>query len=316
MSLRIAQVHSPSARNPFLSAAAANQAWLTPALRRLGHILVDVHPGPPTPDHFDIVHLHESAGAPLLQGFRVQSHYSSEASLDPEVTNVALSWRQAERLGETVAAVLPPPIDTGEVPLVREPGDHLAFAFDGRHEYALGMAIAIACAAERPLAVTVDESTELTPRCADRIAEAAQNGVWVARIGPAEFPAPIATAAAYLSLDRGAFDMAALSAVACGTPVLAFEGTPATEVFVHGESGWAFKSTDEAVRVLGFLDVLEPKHGRSRARLVFHPAAIAVRHEGLYRELLDGNRPVFRHPELPPAEPVRSPEPDLVAVRN
>lgn len=300
MSLRILHVLSPSAtENPFLSPAAANRAWLPDALRRMGH---DVqvqhgHRAGADPGSFDIVHVHDDSLADAAPGAGtvVYTRYRQDARRSPFV---ALSYKGLAS-GDQPAAVIAPALDTSLVPPEREPGDHLAFSFDGRDEFALGSAIAVATRSERPLTVVLDEATELSKSCAAAIVTG-RDGDWltVERYGPDAFPVAVANAAAYLAFSRDRFDMAALTAMACGTPVVAFEGSPASEVIIHGESGLLCRSAGEAYRAIEHLDIVRPAHGRSRARVVFDAEAAAMQHVALYERLAAGVTPVFCHPEL------------------
>jgi glycosyltransferase involved in cell wall biosynthesis len=94
--------------------------------------------------------------------------------------------------------------------------------------------------------------------------------------------------------------MAALTAMATGVPVVTFEGFPASEIVVHGESGYVVQTVEEASRAVERLGLLRPELGRSRARIAFDAATAAVQHEALYNQLASGNRPAFRHPETDP----------------
>ncbi|GAB4330904.1 MAG: hypothetical protein Kow0010_15980 [Dehalococcoidia bacterium] len=300
MSLRILHVFSPTAReNPFLSPAAANRAWLPDALRGLGHEVIaqEGHRALVDAAEVDVVHLHDDSLADAVHGARatLYTRYRPAATGRPFI---ALSYRGLDG-DDRPAAVIAPAIDTARVPAEREPGDHLAFSFDGRDEFALGAAIAVATRSERPLVIALDESAELSESCAAAVA-AGRDGGWltVERYGPDAFPAAIANAAAYLAFSRERFDMAAMTAMASGTPVVALEGSPASEVIVHGESGLLCGSAREAYRAVEHLDIVHPAHGRSRARVVFDAEAAALQHAALYERLAAGVTPVFRHPEL------------------
>ena len=304
MSLRILHVSSPAAHeNPFLSPAAANRAWLPDALRRLGHdvIVQEGHRATADTADVDVVHFHDDSLADAARGARatVYTRYRPGATGRPFI---ALSYRGLGR-DDQPAAIIAPAMDTAAVPAERDPGDHLAFSFDGRDEFALGAAIAVATRAERPLVIVLDDSVELSESCAAAIA-AGRDGGWltVERYGRDAFPAAIAAAAAYLAFSRERFDMAALTALASGTPVVALEGSPASEIIVHGESGLLCRSAAEAYRAVEHLDLVRPALGRSRARVVFDAGAAAMHHAALYERLAAGVTPVFRHPELADVE--------------
>lgn len=310
MSLRIAQVHTSPARSPFLDAQAANAAWLAAALGGLGHD-VDVFRAPPAARDlraYDVVHVHGNAGLGEMSAPVVRTQYGIDPAGDLEV---ALSWRQAARLGRC-AGVITPALDTAQVPDRASDGESLAFAFGGSDEYALSAAISIASATERPLDVIVCAGAQIAPGATARLAAAQRQGVRLVRVGPGESPAALAGAAACLALDRVPFDMAALTAMAAGVPVVALESSPAAEVIVSGESGWVCAGTEDAARAIDRLHLLRPALGRSRARLLFDAEAVAARYQSLYFELLSGGLAAFRHPEEP--EPEGRTLPEAVAV--
>lgn len=321
MSLRILHLASLPVEPPFLSAHAANAAWLAPALRERGHdVTLRVVEQPATTaaaadsEGFDIVHIHDATSLerPVPQGATpvVVTRYSPE-DVCQDIPWIALSYRSAERAASPPVAVIAPSLDTATMPPALEPGDELLFAFDGHDTYALSAAIAVARSSERPLAILIEDPFALTQEARDRLDEARRftRGI-PSRAWKAD---DLAGAACYLSFGRNAFDMAALTAMAAGVPVLTFDGFPAAEVIVHGESGFAVRSTEEAVRALGWLDLLRPELSRGRARVLFDAEVAALRHEAIYEQLARGNRPVFRHPETGPGiYPARTwPQPEV-----
>ncbi|GBD24561.1 hypothetical protein HRbin29_02242 [bacterium HR29] len=288
MALRIAHVADLRSRNPFLSAVAANTAWLVPALRELGHEveLIEAQRLPAFVGRsYDVLHLHGVIPGPRPRAdLTLATRYDEEA---PPSRFIALTYRQHQSDGLRAIAVIPPAVDMSLIPADRDQGDHLAFSFDGRDEYALGAAIAVATRQERRLVVVLGPEAQLSESCGAAIRIGEQGG-WlrVERLGPSSFPSAIWSAAAYLSFGRRGFDMAAVTALACGTPVIAFEGTPIAELVVHGESGWVCPSAQSAAQSLEHLDLLSPALARARARVVFDAEAAAFRHAQLYRQLL------------------------------
>jgi len=299
VSLRILHAVSSNLASPWLSAHAANVAWLPGALRDRGHdvtvrIIDPATAGPATlgAEGFDVVHIHDIGDAPLPalahQRNVLVTGYASGARA-AGLPWIALSTMQERQAGVPALAVFPPAIDTAAVPAVFDRSDALAFGFDGHDDYALGAAISIAAHAERPLDVVMPAHVVVGEACSGRLADAQSSGfVRVHRVARNEFPMPIANAAAYLALCRTPFDMGALSAMATGTPVVTFSGMPAAGVIVGGESGFVCERPEEAARVLERLDLLRPALGRSRASIVFDTAAAAMRHEALYERMLAG----------------------------
>lgn len=288
MALRIAHVADVRNQNPFLSPVAANVTWLLPALRALGHEvdLVEVqHLAGAAARVYDVLHLHGAIPGPRPRAdLTVATRYGEEA---PPVRFVALTYRQHASDGLRAIAVIPPALEMSLIPADRDEGEHLALSFDGRDEYALGAAIAVASRVERPLVVVLGPDAELSETCAAALRIGRQGG-WlrVERLGPTSFPTAIWSAAAYLSFARHGFDMAAVTALACGTPVITFEGAPVAELVVHGESGWVCPSPQAAAQSLENLDLLSESLGWARARVLFDAEAVAFRHAQLYRQLL------------------------------
>lgn len=295
MGLRILQVHQQPQSNPFLSAAAANAKWLAPALREF-----EIGEATAT-EAADLLHLH-AADAAKVPDSSDRPTLVTTTSLEtlPPAPTVALSYRQAQLLPGDVAAVIAPAFDTDAVPAVREPGDHFVTAFDGADEHALAAALRVAANVERPLVVLLDTTVEPSPTCEELLRPAEATGrATVARFCADEFPDALANAAAYLAFGHTAFDMAALTAMACGTPVIALPASPANEVFVHGESGFCATSVEDACRWAERLELLSPTLARQRARALFDARSAAQQYADLYARLLRGERPVFRHPEQP-----------------
>ena len=288
MNLRVLTIYDRIESNPFLSARAANHEWLPAALATIGieaidHVSRDREP--------DIVHVHGShSGTATLR-----TAYEAGSTTRATVAVAAALLDESD----PAAGVVYPVINPDELPIVRDVGDHLAMTFDGRDEHALAASIALATRTERPLVVLLDETALVTNECEAVLASGSETG-WlkVRHCGRGEFPHEIASAATYLSFARHAFDMGALTALACGTPVLTVPGSTAGEIIVHGESGFV-TSIENAEACLEQASHLSSDRGRVRARLLFHPQVAARAYAELYRQLELGALPRFRHPERP-----------------
>jgi glycosyltransferase involved in cell wall biosynthesis len=95
------------------------------------------------------------------------------------------------------------------------------------------------------------------------------------------------------------FGKVTAEALAAGTPVLAFDNTPATEIIQHGRSGWIVPHGDTEALVAGIRHAarMEPESlrafgraGRRHVLASFAPAVVAKAHVDLYAELLETNR--------------------------
>ncbi|HET7737110.1 MAG TPA: hypothetical protein VFK32_00910, partial [Tepidiformaceae bacterium] len=199
MDLRINEVHPTTPSNPFLSPAAANRAWLAPALRARG---VEITADDRTAT---LTHLHGDATSPASRRGRVIRTSHSFDRQGAEVTAV-LSHKQAGLLGGQISAVIAPALATDELAAGGDREDHLCFVFDGRDEYALAAALAIGASSERPLVALVDRSTTLSERCSEVVAAAEQaRRIRLERVEDDLLPAVLANAGAYLAVGRSAF---------------------------------------------------------------------------------------------------------------
>lgn len=294
MDLRITQVHTSSLENPFLSPYAANLKWLPGALREAGVALA----GPA--EQAPMAHVqdqHDVYPARELGQRRVATRYRNHP--DRGIPSVALSQRQASAIGEDVVAVIAPALDTDALPVARETADHIAFSFDGRDEHALAAALAVAANTERPLAIVLDATAQLSETCQAAVDDAlSKKWVRVSRVARNDVPEDLLNARAYLAFTRPPFDMAALTALAAGTPIVSLAGSPASELFVHGESGWACSSVEEACRAIERLDLLSPALARSRARTLFDARTAAMQYRQVFERVAAAEVVSFRHPEF------------------
>lgn len=307
MSLHILHVTAPTEASPYLSPLAANNSWLPNALRARGHeVTVRVTENPAEvaraarDEGFDVIHIHSDAPVGHLQESAtpvIETRYGSREGRF--AAWVALSSKDAGQGDTPPMAVIAPAADTASAPATREPGDELVAALSGRDGYAVSAAIAVARHTERPLVLLVPRAAALADDW-HRELDRAGKFVRIVETGPEWTPDLFREAACYLAFERGGFDMGALSALAAGMPVVTFDGFPACEIIVHGESGFAVRSVEDACRAVESLGLLEPLLGRSRAHVLFDAATAAMLHEQLYEQLAKGDRPVFHHPESGP----------------
>lgn len=293
MNPRILHLYEPTPQSPYLSAKAAANHWLPTALRNLDYEVV-ARPLPEmSPEtiaelstHFDLVHVFgELPAGTTLQSAAVQTVFRDGGGPVPQA---ALSWRQARKLPAPPLDVTPPGIPTEEVETPLDRGDHLATVFHHGEHRALASAIRVAKAVERELLVLVPPGSGM---------DSTDPIVRFVEADPHHAPIELISAAAYLAFGDPAADIAAVTALAAGVPTITLDGLAAAETVVSGESGFVCASVEEAIRAAGRLDLLSPKHARARARLLFDTSGWAQRTASLYSALLDGRRPVFRHPE-------------------
>ncbi|HEY2033578.1 MAG TPA: glycosyltransferase family 4 protein [Rhizomicrobium sp.] len=82
------------------------------------------------------------------------------------------------------------------------------------------------------------------------------------------------------------FGIVMIEALACGTPVIAFDRGSVSEVIEDGLSGFIVETVDEAVEALQKIDRLSRKAVRARFDLRYSSAVMAARYVDIYKKLL------------------------------
>ncbi|HEX3571608.1 MAG TPA: glycosyltransferase family 4 protein [Acidobacteriaceae bacterium] len=93
------------------------------------------------------------------------------------------------------------------------------------------------------------------------------------------------------------FGLAMVEAMACGTPVIAFEGGAVKEIVKNGTSGYVCRNVDEAVAALG-RESLCPRTVRAYAEANFSSDVMAKHYLELYRRQVDDPETVDDKPEV------------------
>ena len=81
-----------------------------------------------------------------------------------------------------------------------------------------------------------------------------------------------------------------IEAMACGTPVLAFDRGSVSEIIEDGKTGIVVQSKDEAIKKLPHLLTLNRRRIRHEFERRFSAQRMAYDHIGLYQELLKDER--------------------------
>jgi glycosyltransferase involved in cell wall biosynthesis len=89
------------------------------------------------------------------------------------------------------------------------------------------------------------------------------------------------------------FGLAMIEAMACGTPVIAFNRGSTAEVVEHGVTGYIVGDVAEAVRAVAQLDGLSRSRVRDQFEIRFTSRTMALRYLDVYTGLT-----VARHPPL------------------
>lgn len=85
------------------------------------------------------------------------------------------------------------------------------------------------------------------------------------------------------------FGLVMIEAMACGTPVIAFDRGSVPEVIEHGRSGFIVGNVDEAVAAVERIDTLSRKTVRACFDLRYCSAVMAAQYVDIYKALLTDN---------------------------
>ncbi len=185
--------------------------------------------------------------------------------------------------------------------LMPQPVGQRYLAFLGRvsPEKGLDKAIRIAAAAGLPLKVAakVDIAdreyyeTEIAPLIA-----ASPHVEYIGEINDAQKPAFLSGAHALLfPIDwPEPFGLVMIEAMACGTPVIAFDRGSVPEVIEPGVTGFIVADEAAAVAAVGTLDKLDRRAVRARFDQRFTARRMAEDYLDVYEELIVGRRPLLR----------------------
>jgi glycosyltransferase involved in cell wall biosynthesis len=89
-------------------------------------------------------------------------------------------------------------------------------------------------------------------------------------------------------LGEEAFGIVMAEALACGTPVIAFDRGPTPEIVQHGINGFVCGSVEEMVAAINRLPEIDRRDCRRIAEEKFGDRVIVEAYERLYREVLSG----------------------------
>ncbi|HXW04446.1 MAG TPA: glycosyltransferase family 4 protein [Vicinamibacterales bacterium] len=169
------------------------------------------------------------------------------------------------------------------------PGSYLAFLGRISPEKRVDRAVAIATACGLPLKIAakvdaVDRDyfqTEIRPLLDNPLVE------FIGEIGEAQKSAFLGGARALLfPIDwPEPFGLVMIEAMACGVPVVAFEGGSVPEVIDHGVTGFIVSSVEEAVQAVHGIDRIDRAVCRATFDRRFSVSRMAWRYERIYRQL-------------------------------
>ena len=254
-------------------------------------------------DSYDVIHAHWPTLAPYFAPFTaaptlVTYHYVEPRLHDyyrrefPQLHPVCVSRRQAELLGEPDLPVVYNGLDMERIPFCDAPGDYVALVARMTPTKGVAEAIRIARAAGERLVLVGPVSRylpwsrayydeEIAPHVdGDRVTHVpeAPNARTLEIVSQAKaflFP---------LQWDEP-FGLAMAEAMACGTPVVAYERGSVPEIVADGVSGRIAATEEEAVRALAEAASLDRRAVRAHAASRFTYQRMVDGYEALYREL-------------------------------
>lgn len=84
------------------------------------------------------------------------------------------------------------------------------------------------------------------------------------------------------------FGLVMIEAMACGTPVIAFNRGSAMELIEHGKTGYIVTSREEMAQAVGKIDKIDRAYCRSHVAQKFSLENMLTAHEKIYEEMLTG----------------------------
>jgi glycosyltransferase involved in cell wall biosynthesis len=88
-------------------------------------------------------------------------------------------------------------------------------------------------------------------------------------------------------------------AMACGTPVIAFNCGSAPELVLDGETGYIVRNVDEMVEAVGRLDRLDPYRCRRHVEEDFDVPIMVQRYLEIYQRILAWETPLVEATPMP-----------------
>jgi glycosyltransferase involved in cell wall biosynthesis len=175
-----------------------------------------------------------------------------------------------------------------------QPGDYLAFLGRISPEKRVDRAIEVAKRVKMPLkiAAKVDETDEkyfeeeIKPLLDHPLIK------FVGEVGDEEKGEFLGNAYALLFPINWPepFGLVMIEAMACGTPIIAYERGSVTEVLEHGRTGFIVNNLEEAVDAVQRVPTIERKQCRSNFEERFSAARMAQDYVAIYQQLVDNKQ--------------------------
>jgi glycosyltransferase involved in cell wall biosynthesis len=254
-------------------------------------------------EEFDIIHNHEGEQVMALVGLTdVPMLTTMHCLIDPDMKFVWEHYRgffntvsQAERAtippleGPRFAGVVYNAVDVASFPFRADKDDYLLFI--GQIASAKGPHLAVEVA--RRLGTRLIIAGKVDPHNRQYFAETIEpyiDGKQIHFVGEVGHEKRELYANARCLLVpicwEEPFGLVMAEAMACGTPVIAFNRGAAPELIVDGETGYIVRDVDEMAEAVGRLDRLDPYHCRRHVEENFDAPIMVQRYIEIYQRIL------------------------------
>ena len=251
---------------------------------------------------FDVIHCHNeykslffgaASATPSLHTVRYGEFFSDElavfdrfrhlnfASISQAVKNMLpdLNWRGVVQNG----------LDLRRFPFCAVKEDYLLFLARLSPQKGPDIAIRIAQAAGKRLIMAGKRSDKDAAYLAEKV-DPFIDGERIKYLGEVDFATKIdllarATALLHPISYLEAFGMTIIEAMACGTPVIAFDRGAIPEVIVHGRTGFIVTGEAEMIETVGRVGVIKPADCRRHVEENFTVEKMAEGYEKLYHQI-------------------------------
>lgn len=243
---------------------------------------------------FDIVHNHSYGGLPLAQDSpvpTVSTVHSLSASYRQFKSNLYIAISQRQRFifrDLKKMRVIYHGINLNDFPFEEKSEDYLVWVGRFCPEKGVHHAIKVAQALDIPLkliGVVGDGSyfnTKIKPHLSEQIQYLGEMGEEKNHI--------VKRAKCFLMpIDwEEPFGLVMVEAMACGTPVIAFNRGSVMEVIEHEKTGFIVTSEDEMIEAVQKIDRIDRYKCRQHVQANFSVERMVLNHEQVYKEMLAG----------------------------
>lgn len=253
--------------------------------------------------HFDIIHCHNeykslffgaASATPSLHSVRFGEFFADElavferyrhlnfVSISQAVKNMlpALNWRGLVYNG----------LDFNRFQYRKQKQDYLLFLGRLSPQKGPDVAIRVAKKLNKKLILAGKKSAADTSYLQEKV-EPFIDGQNIRYLGEVGFMQKVKLLAGAIALLHPAqileaFGMTLIEAMACGTPVVAFDQGAIKEVIADGQTGFVVKTEDEMIEALGQLDKISALICRKRVEDCFSVEKMVDGYEAIYRDIL------------------------------